>query len=167
VTLHGLDYLEPVTLTAYLSFDLVLFGAWGGDLAGKEGRFRVVGNGQRLLDTTFSNWSSLPQTYPDDIPGGPFPAGTGALQFEELGLSVYHFDFRFDLDILFPPFCCTDVTVDFVHDFPGATGFWGLDNVVVSSIPEPGSAALLALGLAAFGVRGARRTTRRSVPRGQ
>jgi hypothetical protein len=184
VRLAGMDYLDTAALPpgrAYLSFDLILTGDWGGNgvfgvgVPDFESFFSVVANGQTLLDTTFSTESGrfgATQAYPGVFPQDSFPGRTGSVfQPDGTFLTVWHFDFDFQLTPLFPD-CCTDVEIEFSALFgPGydvteiaLRPRWGLDNVLVSStpIPEPASAALLGLGLLALGARGRRVVSRRA-----
>ena len=124
-----------------LAFQLVVTGA--GHAAGLE----VVANGSTLLDASFANLGV--QSYPGVEGIDTFPAGTGS-SFFELGLaSVY------DMQIFFPLFwvedCCTDIVLSIERSLaPGSTV--RLNDIVLDwsqPIPEPSTAALLGLGLAA------------------
>ena len=149
-----------------LDFDLFIMSSWDGDgpEPGTPDIWTVnVGGGPILLHTTFSNFPNRTQDYPgfyDDIPGGAAnPPKTGASEVNTLGYpgfldfpggdSIYHFSFLF-------AHTSDSVTINFIGG-PGLTSVsdesWGLDNVVVgvntdsNSIPEPGTAGLLGLGL--------------------
>ena len=182
VRLAGLDFLELAALppgSAYLSFDLILTGDWGGNgvfgvgVPDFESFFTVVANGQTLLDTTFSTESgrfAATQAYPGTFPQDSFPGRTGSVFHpDSTFLTVWHFDLDFQITPLVPPNCCTDVELAFSARFgDGYQGpievtppKWGLDNVVVSStpIPEPSAGGLFALGLLALGL-GRRRARR-------
>lgn len=132
VTFQAIDALNIIALQndrGYLSFDLILTGAWFGSDPDFETFFKVVANGTTLLDSTLSNDS----------------------------LFVHHFDLIFDFTPFFPN-CCTDVAIQFSASFgpgydtwgiPELNPRWGLDNFVVSSspIPEPATGGLVGLGL--------------------
>jgi len=176
VRLQGLDYLDIRALPpgrAYLSFDLLLTGNWGGngELPGTGGAdfesfFNVVANGQTLVDATFSTYDD--QSYPGSFPESSHPYGTGSVYDNAtegfLGRYVYHFDTSFQLTPFFPH-CCTDVDITFSASFGAGydlydfeKGTWGLDNVVVSStpIPEPATSWLVGLGPFLLGARRSR-----------
>jgi len=174
ILLAGLDYLgAPALLTgqAYLSFDLILLHDWRGNGSDPsqpdfESIFTVVANGATILNTTFSNFESIPQAYPGTHPQASNPAGTGAMTFstwdpEEL-VSIYRIDRQFSVRQDPSATCCVDIMIQFsanlgplFDQYGYYTPKWGLDNVVVSStpIPEPASGGLLGLGLLALGVR--------------
>jgi PEP-CTERM motif-containing protein len=148
VSFTGMDYLAglPIRRTVYLGFDVILSGAWSGD-SGND-HFIVVANGQTVLDETFSNIVANRQSYP--VPGSPGRTGSTAVPIsspQSSGFS-YHFALPFMLTPYDPPNCCTDVDVS----FRGTGATWYLDNFVVSStpIPEPSTALLLGMGLAAL-----------------
>lgn len=172
VSLTGMDYLGATALftnRAYLSFDLILTGDWGGNgvttgLTGFEGVFDVVANRNTLLHTSFSSTTGIAQAYPGTYPQASNPGGTGAAVFssDPESFSVYHFDLSFGLGLPPNATCCADVSVTFSASFgpfydqyPQIVPGWGLDNVVVSStpIPEPHTALLVAGGLLALGAR--------------
>ncbi|HEX5065911.1 MAG TPA: hypothetical protein VFY49_07345 [Myxococcota bacterium] len=149
VSLQGMDYLSTFPVfptTAYLGFDIILNGSWGGDFA--DDRFIVVANGQTVLDETFSNVLGFSQSYP--VPGSS--ARTGGTEIVGVGWS-YTFALTFQLTPSFPD-CCTDIAVS----FRGTGANWFLDNVVVSStpIPEPHTLPLVTGGLIALGARARR-----------
>ncbi|HEX7970880.1 MAG TPA: MYXO-CTERM sorting domain-containing protein [Thiobacillus sp.] len=145
-----------------LDFDLYLIRSWDGSSAGTtydygNDAFKVsVGGGPVLLDKTFSNGNPAGQSF------GPLsnnPAFTGAAETYSLGYvfadgiqhtsqvmdSVYRLSFAFAHD--------TDqLTLNFSGY--GLQGMddesWGLDNVRVSAVPEPGVAPMLAVGVLAL-----------------
>ena len=172
IYLTGMDYLGGTAIFtnhAYLSFDLILTGDWGGNgvipnAPDFESVFNVVANGSTLLNTSFASETGVLQAFPGTFPQDSHPAGTGAAVFSTLPefFSVYHFDLGFSLGLPPNATCCADVSIRFsasfgpeYDNFPGSLPGWGLDNVVVSStpIPEPATGALLGLGLLALGAR--------------
>jgi len=94
----------------------------------------AVAGGEALLHTTFNNWDTLRQAYPDDYPLGDYPSRTGAAENNSLGYefsspqdAVYRLRFTFD-------HTDDDLALDFA-----ALGLqaiddesWGLDNVRVT-----------------------------------
>lgn len=165
LTLGGL----PGASAYRLAFDLYLTQTWDGNYVPEdpeagpdEWGVSVVG-GPTFLYTTFSNYpTNAPynrQAYPGPYPGGVFPGQTGASERDTLGYtgvfdpsdpdrpsidSVYHFDFTFEytpssIDIRF---------VGHMHDYGIGASIpyeaWGLDNVQLTSVPEPSATALAA-----------------------
>ena len=148
-----------------LDFDLYLIRSWDGSSAGTtydygNDAFRVsVGGGPVLLDKTFSNGNPAGQSF------GPLsnnPAFTGAAETYSLGYvfvdgiqhtsqvmdSVYRLSFAFTHD--------TDqLTLNFSGYGLQSLGdeSWGLDNVRVSAVPEPGAVPMLAVGMLALAWR--------------
>jgi hypothetical protein len=144
--LDALDISALRTDRAYLSFDVILTGAWFGGVFDPEDPdftnfFAVVANGKTLFDSKVDG-----TFYPD----------------------FRHFDLIFDFTPVFPD-CCTDVAIAFSARFgPGydqqllPKPTWGIDNFVVSStpIPEPATGALVGLGLLLLAVRQRRPNSR-------
>lgn len=94
VTLNGLP--EHTQLT--VSFDVFVIRSWDGNYAQNNlgpDHWRFGVDGERLIDTTFSNkditafptvLEAMPQAYPDGA-GGSHPAWTGASETQALGYS--------------------------------------------------------------------------------
>lgn len=147
-----------------LSFDLFVIRSWdGNDTAYYAGQYMGpdkwsvgVQNGPTLLYTTFSNSTgNTPndyQAYPDSYPGGVHPGYTGAAEINTLGYtnpldihwrqdSVYNLSFSF-------PHTASSLILDFSAFNLQAISdeSWGLDNVSVTLIPEPGMLTLIGLG---------------------
>ena len=164
----SLSGLSPYN-SVLLEFDLYLIRSWDGSSTGTtydygNDAFKVsVAGGPVLLDETFANGNPAGQSY------GPSPLNpyhTGATETYSLGYvfhdgiqqtsqvmdSVYRLSFMFasNADLL---------TLDFTGY--GLQGIedesWGLDNVRVSAVPEPGVAATMALGALALAWRTRRR----------
>lgn len=124
-----------------LSFDLFIIRSWDGDFNdGRVGadRWRITEtNAQRdaintLLDTTFSNWIELNQSYPGSYPGDQYLSLTGADEINTLGYlwgttpmdSVYDMEYTIEHNE-------GSLNLNFLAD-----GFqdindesWGLDNI--------------------------------------
>lgn len=167
LNLSGLTLHDSLLLT----FDLYLIRTWDGSSSGTafdygNDSFKVsVGNGPVLLDQTFSNGNPAGQSFG---PATINPQLTGAAETYSLGYveydgiqqtsqvmdSVYRMSFAFahNTDLL-------------TLNFSGyglqslADESWGLDNVQVSMVPEPGAAPMLALGLLALAWHIRRRVT--------
>jgi hypothetical protein len=154
-----------------LSFDLYLIRTWDGSSSGTafdygNDSFKVaVGNGPVLLDKTFSNGNPAGQSFG---PAAINPQFTGAAETYSLGYVVPN-------SILLVPQVMDSVyklSYTFAHntnlltlDFSGyglqslGDESWGLDNVQVSMVPEPGVAPMLAIGMLALAWRVRRRVT--------
>jgi hypothetical protein len=125
--------------------------------------------GAPAFRASFANVSGLSQSYPDPFgAGGPaedHPAKTGATEINTLGYlpftvsddAVYHLSF-------FAPVAGTSLIFS-VQDISNGAGLadesWGLDNVRVSSVPEPGSLAILLTGVIGLVLTVGPRTLRR------
>lgn len=164
LNLSGLTPHSALTL----SFDLYLIRTWDGSSTGTVSDFGndsfkvAVGNGPVLLDATFSNGNTAGQTFG---PAAINPQFTGAAETYSLGYvvpgsilatpqvmdSVYTLRYTF-------AHSSDQLTLDFSGYGLQAMDdeSWGLDNVHVSMVPEPGVAPMLALGLLAV-AWGARR----------
>jgi hypothetical protein len=149
LTLTGL----PAHARIRLSFDFLALKTWGGigpSAPNNTGPDRFVlsfANGPMLLDTTFSNGgSNYPynrQNYPAASDSGiDYPAFTGASEHGTLGYSAYGIaglDSVYSLSFTLPH---TSPTVTFqfrtfnIDQGIEADESWGLDNVVVSVLPE-------------------------------
>jgi hypothetical protein len=142
-----------------LEFDLYLIRSWDGSSAGTtfdygNDAFKVaVGGGPVLLDKTFSNGNPAGQSF-GPLPNNPYYTGAaetyslgyvfadGIQQTSQVMDSVYRLSFAFahDADQLTLNF--SGYGLQSLNDES-----WGLDNVRVSAVPEPGVAPLLALGV--------------------
>lgn len=167
LNLSGLTPHDSLLLT----FDLYLIRTWDGSSSGTtfdygNDSFKVsVGNGPVLLDKTFSNGNPAGQSFG---PAAINPQFTGAAETYSLGYvvpgsilaepqvmdSVYRMSFAFahNTDLL---------TLNFSGYGLQSLGdeSWGLDNVQVSMIPEPGIAPMLAFGLLTLAWHVRRRVT--------
>ena len=146
-----------------LSFDLFIIRDWDGDefyvANDTPDQWQLTFDGRTLVSRSFSN-NINPQSYPV----APSLTQTGAVETGTLGYfypghgrsdAVYHFEFS-ELHT------ADSVSIDFSGINVGALGeeSWGIDNVMVSVVPEPSSMSLLALGLSAM-ITGRRRNKRR------
>ena len=151
LTLTGLN---PGT-TYYLAFDLALGGSWDGSLSFGPDFFSLTTTpAGTLIDATFRNGFPIGdptpgQTYSDATPlgdGGLFRTREGA--DVELGTPVYFFG-RGDGNPN-PSFVAADTieTVSFTAtDAQGVSDeYFALDNVEVTTVPEPAHVLLLLTG---------------------
>ncbi len=133
------------------SFDLYLIRSWDGNGelgAGPDSMHAGYnGSGNNLLDATFANWPGQTQSFPKPVGGGTFAAGTGAAAVNALGYtifgnpldSVYHMEFTFAHAGGALSLNWSSTLNQFADDES-----WGLDNIVVQSVPAPGTLAGLA-----------------------
>lgn len=148
-----------------LEFDLYLIRSWDGSSAGTaydygNDAFKVaVNGGPVLLDKTFANGNPAGQSF------GPLPINpyhTGAAETYSLGYvfadgiqqtsqvmdSVYRMSYLFAHDSSQITFNFSGYGLQGIDDES-----WGLDNVRVSAIPEPGIFSMLGLGILALAWR--------------
>lgn len=151
LSLSGLPTHSAITL----SFDLFVIQSWDGNnvtFGPDVWEVGVVG-GPTLLSATFSNFltSGFEQTYPSGINAGK----TGADEVDTLGYvtiggdAVYELSFTFphtgtSLDLSFSGLGMNTVGTTLAQD----TERWGLDNIAVAAVPEPGTVGLLGVALA-------------------
>lgn len=155
-----------------LEFDLYLIRSWDGSSAGTaydygNDTFKVdLAGGPVLLEETFSNGNPAGQSFgPQAI--NPYHTGAsetyslgyvfydGIQQNEQVMDSVYHLSFLFAHQADQASFNFSGYGLQSLDDES-----WGLDNVRVSVVPEPGVAPLLGVGLAALAWRARRRIAR-------
>jgi len=151
----SLTGLAPGT-TYYLAFDVFIGGTWDGSLSpfGPDFFSLTTSSAGILVDATFRNGFPIGdltpgQTYSDATPlgdGGLFRTREGA--DVELGEPIYTFG-RGDGNP-YPSFVAADTTETVTFTATDAQGvsdeFFALDNVEVSTVPEPAHALLLLTG---------------------
>jgi len=145
----------PQHLTATVSFDLFILRSWDGNHIYSPGRQTPLGileqigavigpdlwelmvdNNLTLVHTSFANWTTQQQAYPDSYPGGDYEGRTGSVENGTLGYeffgitsmdTVYHFELTFlhTSDTLVLNF--RDLGLQSKEDEA-----WGLDNVSVT-----------------------------------
>lgn len=156
LTLNGL--LSHTSLT--LSFHLLIVNSWDGNNGPGPDYFELLGpNGQTLLNTTFANVGGYPQSYPADWNGAaPInnPTQTGAAEVNVFGAGWDYYG----TSLYTMSFTVAHTGSSAAFDFTGynlqgwSDEGWALDNVQVVArggsnvVPEPGTVALLAAGLA-------------------
>lgn len=158
LTLTGLNVGD----TATICFDLYLLNSWDGNQGGVgPDYFRMAVDGTDLLNTTFANVTSYNQNYSAGNPlGGPSVAArTDADEQDTLGYNFYgNSVYKFG-GAINSAFTATVTSSTMVISFQGygLQGWtdegWGIDNVCVEAVPEPGTLAALALGGAALARR--------------
>ena len=107
-----------------------------------------------MINTTFSvfdgtkemhSFRNYPQAFPGTYPADSFPARTGAVENDTLGYfegdSVYHLSFEFTHST-------GSLTLNFTGTFPAVDPEeWGIDNIVVTAVPEPSTFLLAFVAL--------------------
>lgn len=146
-----------------VEFDLYLINSWDGNNSfyGPDIFQIFLERDTPVFRTTFANVAGLPQTYPDRLsdrgPATDVPAKTGATGINSLGYSpftvsgdaVYHLSFAVPV---------TDGIVNFsIEDVSSGAGLadesWGVDNLRVTTVPEPGSLFLFMTAAAFMAIR--------------
>lgn len=158
-------------MTYNLTFDLFTGDTLdGSDPANGPDRFSVTIGGTSVLDATFSNSMALQQTYSDATPlGGSLVTGqTGADAIVPSNdpnwmSAIYYFDGVAGNPLFSFVATGTSETIVFAANGGGQQAasdeFFAIDNVAVSSVPEPSSMVLF--GLAMVGGIGLRFRQRR------
>lgn len=114
-----------------LGFDVVALGEWRGnaaDAAIVEVRDLAL---RPVVRTTYATGDAR-QAYPGSLPGGDFPAGTGALARDTSGpapLAIYRHR------VVVPH--VDDLLALVFHVHGGAGERWGLDNVEITTLRDP------------------------------
>lgn len=172
LTLSGLPAHTDVTV----NFDLYIIQTWDGNgpQGGGPDNWQLTANGVNLLFTNFANYTQgNTQTYPNQLTpfgsGGAFAPRTDAFDNGHLGFGTGDggdATYRFTITYADTSPNIAFAFTSFQNQAPGDEG-WGLDNVRVSvtsttTVPEPASVTLLAVGLAGLGcVRRGRKETSR------
>lgn len=153
----------PVHSALTVSFDLYIIGSWDGhgiDVGPDVWNFGVVG-GTNLLHTTFSNLPNINpgdrnQDYPGTYPGGNFVEQTGSVASNSLGYhyivgspagsvdaqdATYHLTYTFAQSGSIVGLQFSSTLTGFPDDY------WGIDNIVVATVPEPSTFILASGGL--------------------
>jgi hypothetical protein len=144
-----------------VDFDLYLINSWDGNnttFGPDIFEFFAGSPAAPAFRASFANVAGETQSFPDPFgaggPAGDHPAKTGAAEVNSLGYlpftvsgdAVYHLSFFAPVD--------DGVLAFSVQDISNGTGLadesWGLDNVVVSSVPEPAGLSVLVTGLLAL-----------------
>lgn len=110
--------------------ELYVIGDWlGNNEGGLPSRWSFGQFGLTpILDTSFCNLADCPQAYPGQLPGGAYPARTGADGKDELGRSET--DTRYSLYFKIPH-AGEDLSLLFSGADLPAGALWGLDRVTV------------------------------------
>lgn len=165
----------PDNQTVTVSFDLYIINTWDGSqlvdplsnpphTVGPDIWELNVAGGPTLLHTTFSifdgtkaihSFRSFPQSFPGSYPTDSFLARTGAVENDTLGYfegdSVYHLEFDFDHST-------GPVVLNFSSEHPVTDPeVWGIDNIVVTAVPESNALTLLFVGIVILATPIARR----------
>lgn len=121
----------PAHTAVAITFDVVALGEWRGD-AGPV--FEVLELHRPIVRTTYATTGT--QAYPGSAPGGRYPAGTGAIAHDVLGLGERDTIFRHR--VIVPH---TDATLILRFMMNGAgPARWGLDNLAITTVELPASA---------------------------
>lgn len=158
LTLSGFNIGDSITL----KFDFYALDSWDGNQGGVgPDRFQVKIDGVDKLDSTFANVSGYNQSYPSAYLAGSFAAQTGATDVDAAhggtlpngyyGNSLYSFGVGSNAAMTA---IATSSTVVFTWTGSNLQGVgdesWGIDNVSVNAVPEPGTLVMLAFGALAL-----------------
>ncbi len=116
-------------------FDVYVWGSWDGNAAPGPDRLAFGIDGATQLETTFSNFDTSTQAYPDSYPTGSHPGNAGALEVGALGFTwggapsdaVYRMTFTIPHSAATAALVWTGAGLQTPDDEA-----WGIDNVQVS-----------------------------------
>jgi hypothetical protein len=121
----------PAHRQVTVSFDLFVIQSWDGNNSfyGPD-IWKLVADGQTILNTSFSNYGSFDQAYPGTYPGSSYPPRSGAAESDSLGYGIVG-DTVYRLTYTFPH-TGGNLALQFsASGLQGTDESWGLDNVRV------------------------------------
>jgi hypothetical protein len=132
--LDGIPAHDSVTI----ELDLYIIEDWNGsdsDVGGDVIEIRA--DGDPLMRATFSNHDEDDQSYPDDLPGGDNPAGTGAYAYGALGFPEPDDDYTWtdtSYRLVFTvPHTAETLEIRITGSPTSNTEVWGIDNVRITT----------------------------------
>ncbi|REJ42170.1 MAG: calcium-binding protein, partial [Microcystis flos-aquae DF17] len=138
--------------TVTVEFDLFIIRYWDGNTGYADSNYGdatftlTTSNGQTLFNTTFSNYDTTTQSYPNSAGQGNYPARTGAVENNTLGYqnwyggpksdSVYHLTSTFTnaSNLLSLNFTASGLQLWYNTSDVGS---WGIDNISVRVLDVP------------------------------
>ncbi|CCI23897.1 conserved hypothetical protein [Microcystis aeruginosa PCC 9809] len=138
--------------TITVEFDLFIIRYWDGNTGYADSNYGdatftlTTSNGQTLFNTTFSNYDTTTQSYPNSAGQGNYPARTGAVENNTLGYqnwyggpksdSVYHLTSTFTnaSNLLSLNFTASGLQLWYNTSDVGS---WGIDNISVRVLDVP------------------------------
>jgi len=138
--------------TVTVEFDLFIIRYWDGNTGYADSNYGdatftlTTSNGQTLFNTTFSNYDTTTQSYPNSAGQGNYPARTGAVENNTLGYqnwyggpkldSVYHLTSTFTnaSNALSLNFTASGLQLWYNTSDVGS---WGIDNISVRVLDVP------------------------------
>jgi len=144
LTITGL----PANSLIQLNFDLYIIDSWDANASGHNDHFRILANGTVLRDDLFGNFESVAalQTY-TPRPGDVVRQDLGFMQSSWLDSKYYNYNDGF---VFVNPTSTLTITFEGYGLQGAADESWGIDNVSVTTLPEPGTFGLLILSVALF-----------------